>query len=179
MARPACWAVSNTNLDEYAFGPETAGPLQSRSQPRWLNSGTIIGPAQDLKDLFQATLAEIHANHTTDSDQYYLAEVFGRQEFARLQRNSRLLERYRAVRYGDESVKLTTQIVRSDAITTGVQTEFHIGIDYESRIFQTLAYWKQFLVWMRPTDSWVGSHPIDNPYALRLPADIVELSPPV
>lgn len=174
MNRPACWAVSNTNLDEYAFGPETSGPLQSRSQPRWLNSGTIMGPARDLKDLFEATLAEINANHTTDSDQFYLAEVFGKQEFARLQKNPELLKRYKAVRYGEELADPSAQIMRPDANTAGLRTEFHIGIDYESKIFQTLAYWKQYLTWMRPTDSYFGLPFAHNPYALQLPADLVE-----
>lgn len=174
MNRPACWAVSNTNLDEYAFGPETSSPLQSRSQPRWLNSGTIMGPARDLKDLFEATLAEIDANHTTDSDQFYLAEIFGKQEFARLQQKSDLLEQYKAVRYGDELGDPSLQFTRSDANTAGLRTEYHIGIDYESKMFQTLAFWKQYLTWMRPSDSWSGTSLVHNPYALRLPADILE-----
>ena len=156
---------------------------QSRSQPRWLNSGTIIGPAQDLKDLFQATLTEIQTNHTTDSDQFYFGEVFGRQEFARLRQNRQLLERYKSVRYGDEVADPSTTIVRTDAKIAGLRTEYHIGIDYESKIFQTLAYWNQFLAWMRPVDSWVGTigdqlvH--NNPYILRLPTDIIESPAPV
>ena len=34
------------------------------------------------------------------------------------------------------------------------QKEYHIGIDFESSLFQTLAFWKPYLVWMRPDSSW-------------------------
>lgn len=133
--------------------------------------------------MFLATLAEIRANHTTDSDQFYMAEVYGRQEFARLQREPELLERYRSVRYAEELENATIQATRSDPKTDGLRTEYHIGIDFESRMFQTLAYWKQYLTWMRPVDSWVrsgeGEAVYNNPYTLHLPVDITEAQAPV
>lgn len=128
-----------------------------------------------------ATLAEIQANHTTDSDQYYMAEVFGRQEFARLKHQPHLLDQYKSARYAEEVDNMTIEITRSNANTAGRRTEYHIGIDYESKMFQTLAYWKQYLAWMRPSDSWTGgaSNTYNNPYALRLPIDIGDSPAPV
>lgn len=183
FSRPACWAVSNTDLDPHAFGPETSGIYQSRSQPRWLNSGTILAPAKDLKDFFQATLAEIQANHTTDSDQYYMAEVYGRQEFARLQQNRDLLHQYKSVRYAEELEDLNAPITRSDAKIDGLRTEYHIGIDYKANMFQTLAYWKQFLTWIKPAESWPKSSDQQvfeaSPNQVVLPDDIAQSLAPV
>lgn len=176
--RPACWAVMDATLDNYAFGPESFN-FQSRTEAKWLNSGTILGPVGDLKELFKATVAEIHANHSTDSDQYYMAEVYGRQEFARLHYRPDIMEEYKSIRYGDEVVDPSIELVRNDPNMTGItKTEYHVGIDFDSAMFQTMAFWKQYLTWMKPENSWAGGPGGANgPYTLNMPADI-EMSPP-
>ncbi|TKA33191.1 hypothetical protein B0A50_00744 [Salinomyces thailandicus] len=188
FSRPACWAVSHTTLKEFALGPDTANGRPELSQPRWLNSGTILGPASDLKALFKATLDLIHNKHVTDSDQYYLAEVYGKQEYARLLQNEHEMKRYANVRYG--ALEETNSSKPEDAnvpvwkepdkpiIGENETVEYHIGIDYENGMFQTLAFWKQYLTWMRPSDSWIPSQDRQPPsgsqtyYQLWLPADI-------
>jgi len=173
-SRPACWAVPESTLPEFAFGPQTGMGREEHNQPRWLNSGTIIGPAQDLRQLFRATLADIHNNHTVDSDQFYLAEIFGRQEYARLLRRPALLQHSLGIRYGKEANMpdwIITRL-RPDTLADS-RTEYHIGIDYESAMFQTLAFWKQYLTWMRPRDSW--RKPLDttiNSYRFDVPDDL-------
>lgn len=180
-SRPACWAVPETILPEYAFGPQTGQGRYEHNQPRWLNSGTIMGPVRDLRGFFRATLDEIHANHTTDSDQFYMAEVFGRQEYARLQRKPELLAYYKGIRFGREHGQPEWNITRSQPNMSVERTEYHVGIDYESSMFQTLAFWKQFLTWTRAADVWPPKlSPVDRfPHqGLLLPDDIAHTRQP-
>ncbi|KAI4741109.1 hypothetical protein E4T50_08482 [Aureobasidium sp. EXF-12298] len=154
FSRPACWAVPHTGLSPTAFGPEPNDFRETHNEPRWLNSGTIMGPIQDMIDVFQATLDLIHYNHTTDSDQFYFANVFGDQEFARLSLDQELLETQAKERYREEFRKEEDPPRQIPEFDVGQRTEYHIGIDYFSAMFQTLAFYKQFLAWIRPSDSW-------------------------
>ncbi|KAI6839692.1 hypothetical protein KC367_g3675 [Hortaea werneckii] len=187
FARTACWAVSGTTLRDDAFGPGTSNGRPELAYPRWLNSGTIMGPASDLKTMFRRTLEMIHENHIVDSDQYYLAEVYGKQEYARLLQNKGELNRYTSVRYGymeanaskPEEANIPTWIEPDmPEIGENETVEYHIGIDFESGLFQTLAFWKQYLTWMRPSESWVPGRDLQPPagsqsyYQLWLPGDV-------
>lgn len=189
FSRPACWAVPQAHLPRYAFGPRTAGNNEEQHMPKWLNSGTILGPVQDLRDLFRDTLELIHVNHVTDSDQYYFAELFGAQNYARLTHKQSLLNEYKKVRYGDEIGDMSVEVIRDepDIPLETDKTEYHIGIDYKSSIFQTLAFWKQYLAWMRPIDSvkirgLLGdlnyTNLAGNPYEFDLPEDIQKSARP-
>lgn len=74
--RAACWAVPQSPMRQNAFGPDTdtwmvlnryvyccrtpcCGPrvIQVNCccdvRPRWLNSGTLIGPVKDMRDMFK------------------------------------------------------------------------------------------------------------------------------
>ncbi|TIA02635.1 hypothetical protein D6C82_02613 [Aureobasidium pullulans] len=154
FSRPACWAVPHTGLSPTAFGPEENDERETHNEPRWLNSGTIMGPIQDMIDVFQATLDLIHYNHTTDSDQFYFANVFGDQEYARLSLDGELLENQSKERYREEFHVEEDPPRQIPEFDVGQRTEYHIGIDYFSAMFQTLAFYKQFLAWIRPSDSW-------------------------
>ncbi|KAF2724181.1 hypothetical protein K431DRAFT_282449 [Polychaeton citri CBS 116435] len=184
--RPACWAVPEADLPPYAFGPDTSSGRETANMPRWLNSGTIMGPLQDLKEMFRATLERIHTHHVTDSDQFYFAELFGEQEYARLSRKPELQEVYKARKYRDEDygdAAPQDKVPSDPTFEPGQKVEYHIGIDYTSTAFQTLAFWKQYLTWMRPMDSlpspqeqgalWLQdrSSPY-SPHSFNLPQDI-------
>jgi hypothetical protein len=154
-SRPACWAVDPGNLDPYAFGPQTSSEHEELTHPRWLNSGTIMGTTQELIDVFRATLHDIQTNYVTNSDQYYFAEIYGRQEFARLSQKPELLIERKKEMYGVTVENKTDNGTRAEPDLSGLnRTEYHIGIDYKSEMFQTLAFWKQFLTWSRGRDSW-------------------------
>ncbi|KAK3670754.1 hypothetical protein LTR78_009326 [Recurvomyces mirabilis] len=188
FSRPACWAVPRGALPEYTFGPRTDHGPEEFNIPRWLNSGTILGPASDLRTLFRATIAEIQKNHTTDSDQFYLAELFGQQEFGRLQHRPDLLNEMRKIRYPGEEGLRDEELDRKEPTSSvmgsnleGRLTEFHIGIDYESRIFQTLAFYKQFLTWTRASSAWrprTSPHQ-GQPFDVQLAKDILQSPSPM
>jgi hypothetical protein len=135
---PRCWAAPKSTLGDKAFGPKTGNGDMVFADPRWLNSGTVIGPVDDLRDLIDATMDEIEATYDpdfglSDSDQFYVANVWGRQEYYRsVARNG-----------GDFDVggkDRRIPYIRHD----DQQTEFHVSIDYESALFQTKAGYEPF-----------------------------------
>ncbi|KAK4610214.1 hypothetical protein CLAFUW4_13941 [Fulvia fulva] len=180
FSRPACWAVPMSPLPEAAFGV-TAGAYTNRdnNQARWLNSGTVMGMASDLTEVFRTTLDEIHTNHTTDSDQFYFSNVFGLQEYARLSLKPELLASAKEVAYDD--VEDPSEGHRYEPEIQGIKTEYHIGIDYASTMFQTLAFWKPHLSWSRVIDAWTTSDKaksVVNPFQMELPDDIKQSAAP-
>ncbi|KAK5726992.1 hypothetical protein LTR15_002883 [Elasticomyces elasticus] len=180
--RPACWAAPLANMSDFAYGPQTLDGPEEYNHPRWLNSGTIIGPARHLRDLFNATLEGIHLNYDKhkdkgyrNSDQFYLAEVFGLQEWARLEKMPDLREFYKGLKYkydGGNPSRRGPELMLS-------KTEYHVGIDHASVMFQSLAFWKHYLTWTRPSQSWLKHDAKANSmYQIQLPDDIVRSAPP-
>lgn len=151
---PSSWAVPDSTLPRYAFGPQTdTGHWRHHNRPRWLNSGTIMGPIGEVRALFAATLEKIHFDHTTDSDQFYFAQVFAEQSYARtLLVDGPPPNRSRQVFHAgyfagvgfDETVTIKLPILEP-----GQTTEYHITLDYESALFQTSAYYHQYLGWRK------------------------------
>ncbi len=84
---PACACVPNSTLPSDAWGPETDGhPGGWLNRPRYLNSGTFIGPARDLKALYQYAAFKVESggrDMAVSSDQFVLGEIFGEQECQR------------------------------------------------------------------------------------------------
>ena len=128
---PACWAVPQPPGPRMSYGP------REDSRPRFLNSGTIMGPVEDVRDIFRETLKLIHGNQTSGSDQYYFAAVFGNQEYVRgrLQPDEHFSGRK------EKHVDLPS-------LKSGARTEYHIGLDYNWALFQTVAFFEDYLTWM-------------------------------
>lgn len=153
IRRPACWAPPHSPLPRYAFGPHTdSGKFRDHYRPRWLNSGTIIGPVGDLIKMFEAAHDEI-VNSMSDivSDQFHLANILGKQEVARklrggeklqaLQRNVWISDGMHGEgHYDDVELDIPDLDLKEDY-------EFHITIDHESKLFQTTAYYWKYLGW--------------------------------
>ncbi|CAK4022156.1 Hypothetical predicted protein [Lecanosticta acicola] len=183
FSRPACWAAPATTLGQYGFGPQTSDGRDDNNDPKWLNSGTIMGPAQDLRDFFRGTLELIHENHTTDSDQYYMAQLFGLQEYKRLSHNETRLQEFRDTRYADELSDKEKAIMRFEpSLESDKKTEYHILIDGSFSLFQTLAFMKQYITFTTPSDSWSpqveGQEPFWTPYQVEPPQDLLRSTPP-
>lgn len=172
--RAACWALPQSTLPKDAFGPindtdivtAISDPVHSR--PRWLNSGTVMGTLEDVRGVFEATLEFVKKNHTSDSDQWYLANLFAAQEYSRT-----LLQK-------KPSFNKPAQ-PEIPVIEKGKKTEYHIGLDYESELFQTVGYYQKFISWLW-YDAAKGegqqlSQSFTNPHGFELPED-VQASPP-
>ena len=167
--RPACWAVSDSTLPKHSFGrfvEQTSDAVHQR--PRWLNSGTIIGPLAEVQAIFEGTASEIQRNHTTDSDQFYFANLFGAQEYAR--------------RHLQKIPLPDPEGSTAPFLEAGNKAEYHIGIDYEYAVFQNLGYSIRDVAWMlygtsRKTGS-VGHNQELKPYRYELPSDIFSAPSP-
>lgn len=181
--RPACWAVpEDTGMPAGAFGPPD-GSIH-RHPPRWLNSGTIMGPVGDMRQMFAVTLERIRTTYDPEyyrkeSDQMYMSDVWGEQEY------------YRSVR---ELKPNASENMEDDPIPPGgpedkfipkilprQKTEYHIAMDYESELFQTRAG-NELILEFLPFDGADNSIAVDEnrneaegfePYRIYLPSDVV------
>lgn len=130
--QPRCWAVPSSTLPPNAFGPDKGGDNLYYTDPKWLNSGTIIGPIGDFRKFITATMEEIKTTYDAayefkESDQYYMANIWGRQEYWRSKA---------ALKGGEVQGGPDNRVVPEKG--AGDKTsEFHIAIEYESSLFQT------------------------------------------
>ncbi|KAK9462444.1 uncharacterized protein V1516DRAFT_603893, partial [Lipomyces oligophaga] len=90
FSSPACTNVPESTLPKDAFGADTDDdsvlrPNRQRyihMRPRWLNSGTIIGPVSVLRDIYDQANDTISKANIEDifSDQMYIADIYGEQK---------------------------------------------------------------------------------------------------
>ncbi|RFU25366.1 hypothetical protein B7463_g10976, partial [Scytalidium lignicola] len=175
--RPACWAVPEASDPRYAYGPNTDSD-SNKARARWLNSGTVLGPVSHVRDVFNATLDLIHKNHTTDSDQFYFANLWAAQEFQRS-----MLEPT-----GEPYKNINKDHVDWLTVDSTKRFDYYIGLDYEAVLFQTMAFFRPYLSWMKfdglpkSTKTPRGTpltHQISDPYYDRvLPADLANSRSP-
>ncbi|KZZ95455.1 hypothetical protein AAL_04686 [Moelleriella libera RCEF 2490] len=101
------------------------------SRPRWLCSGTVMGPAGDLRRLYERAHQMWTSYDTRDGDQHYFGNIYGRQELGRHRlRGSRDWVFPLRERYPDD------QIIFPNAETN--HTDYHLGVDLGSSLFQSL-----------------------------------------
>ncbi|KAF2152158.1 hypothetical protein K461DRAFT_322248 [Myriangium duriaei CBS 260.36] len=182
LTSPACWALPKPQLAPFAFGPHTENRMvepPDYNMPRWLNSGTILGPIEDLQRMFAITLQHIRDNFTKASDQFYFAEVFGAQEEARLRNRPELLQAMwndALSRRSNEGSQLASSPAQS--------SEFHIGLDHRSTLFQTVGMYQNFLMWAQTRYTTVSPRASEDERRLQafyhqdLPSDIASSPPP-
>ena len=191
--RAACWAVPESFLPRYAFGPDTDHGIADHNRARWLNSGTILGPARELRAVFAATLQKIHDHHTTDSDQFYFSNVWADQSY-----NRRLIEmEYNATIGGN--ITDTELLLHPEPpppppegeepaphreipeLDPAVSPELSIGLDFSSAIWQTVAYYEDYMTWIQHNLSsryvLESAATINPAHHFVLPPDLAGLSP--
>ncbi|KAH6693655.1 hypothetical protein F5X68DRAFT_46209 [Plectosphaerella plurivora] len=177
FTRPACWAVPEVpNMDSLAFGPKTDGDEAPYFRPRWLNSGTIMGPVREARAFFRSTLDMINATWDAEfpfheSDQYYMAELWGLQETERI--NAQLHADPDATHpRGPDDAKWPT-------VSVGGKHNHHVAVDYSSTLFQTWAGYEEFVDWRPFAEPGFGRTIHQNvrgdanfrPWVLRLAGD--------
>lgn len=126
-----CDSGPSSPLPDHIFGPHPESE-ETKIRPRYLNSGTIIGPVRDVRNLFRASLDAVDARWDDDymhktSDQHYLDMLWEEQEAARMR-----------VRNG------TSQKLEEGE----PPLEFHIALDYESDAFQVNNFYSPYVTWM-------------------------------
>ena len=199
--RLACWAVPDSPLTAQAFGPDTDHGIIDHNRPRWLNSGTIMGSISGVRKVFAATLARIHSDYSSNSDQLYFAQLYGEQSYSRRLDQFRHLKSVNEDTAGEEeelfpsSVGIVTGpdptlVPRDDAliepepqsepepeseperpkeipyIPEDAIIEHQIALDYNSSLFQTVAYYEDYLTWINHSllSTYSQSEAASNPY---------------
>ena len=158
--RVACWAAPQSTMPLYSYGPYNDTDLEAarkdpyHSRPRWLNPGSVIGPAKDLRALYQAISDMVHSEDHSEADQWYYAKMFGIQEYSRI-----MLEPHPS---------LPPENAASPEIQPGQPTEFHIGLDYENSMFQTIGYDDPYLTWWQHDGSLDAARPKQSPIKSHL-----------
>ena len=144
---PACAAVPYSTLPKNVYGPQTdKDPEAYLNRPRYLNSGTLIGPVAEVRRLYEYALQKLEERGgRVLGDQFLFAEVFGEQEYQReIRRKSsqgpggRWLD-WLSDRLGTSESPLSANItINNMTAVPGRDYEFSVGLDYESSLFQTM-----------------------------------------
>ncbi|MCJ1275438.1 hypothetical protein MMC21_003241, partial [Puttea exsequens] len=187
---PACAAVPYSTLPKDAYGPDTdKDPEAYHNRPRFLNSGTVIGPAEDIRAIYNYAVQKVEKDHRgTIGDQFVFAEIFGEQEYQRetLRRSSQgtggRFYDWLSNTLGTSESPLSANITINNMTTVpGQRYEYSIGLDYTSRLFQTMTHSAADLAFLsyNSSASLASIRPLTatNP-PLFLPLDLQSADPP-
>lgn len=163
-----CQDLPTSPLPENIFGIFTDSMIAKYqyARPAYLNSGSFMGPAGDMRKYFQRVsdrmnehLAKNPSPDEFSGDQGIFAEVFGEQEVARR----------------EALINRSTDVLnpRQDA----VDYEFHIGLDYTQELFYATCYSEHSgsFVQMSNSESTIRDSAqagVAPPRLLSLPGDI-------
>ncbi|KAL9630931.1 MAG: hypothetical protein Q9164_006168 [Protoblastenia rupestris] len=183
---PACAAVPYSTLPKDVYGPETdKDPQHFLNRPRYLNSGNVIGPAKDLRLIYELAAHKIEdEGEGAMGDQLVFAEIFGEQEFQRetLRKASqgtggRWLD-WLSDTLGTSDSPLSANVTINNVTTVpGKRYEYSLGLDYESRLFQTMTHSAddiEFIIYNASSDLLSTHHSLP----LFLSQDLQTANPP-
>lgn len=189
---PACAAIPYSTLPKNVYGPETdIQPEGFLNRPRYLNSGTIIGPVAEVRAVYEIAVKKVEGQgRGMLGDQFVFAEVFGEQEYQReVQRKSsqgtggRWLE-WLSDALGTSDSPLSANItIHNMTVNPGQNYEYAIGLDYESQLFQTMTHSQGDVQYVIYNDTNLLSHIQEDQPSLwsrpfSLPTDIQRADPP-
>ncbi|KAM0338120.1 hypothetical protein ACHAPU_011448 [Fusarium lateritium] len=171
---PRCWLVPSSTQPRFKWGPKTdTGDLQY-SDSRFLNSGTVIGPLGDLRKFIDATLSLIEDDWNQDflfrdSDQFYIAALYARQEYQRM-------VDLNDGEFPEEAAGRT--LPRQKAGENDV-TEFHVTVDFDYAFTQTECHNYRFIrklqydnfdLTMTVKEDTLEEGSRFNPYKIQMPS---------
>ncbi|KAL9635033.1 MAG: hypothetical protein Q9164_003727 [Protoblastenia rupestris] len=195
-----CWAIPPAQLPEDTYGPDTDTDIDdgsesyvfARYRQRYLNSGIVMGPAGDLRKMFERAEEMSEADETRGSDQGIFAEIFGIQEFQR----TLLKEQWQLKRSESEpwwrrlfGVSHTTEGLkqasvqdrhpthRNPILHDGKDYDFGIGLDYFSELGQPTVFSDLDMDWITYKDTegihaaWEKGN-VSNPRSDVIQADL-------
>ena len=183
---PACVAVPYSTLPKDVYGPNTDNDVAGfNRRPRYLNSGNVIGPVKDVRDMYKYATFKVEAmQRGVFGDQLVFSEIFGEQEY---QRETQLIA---AQGTTDRWVSwlsstLGTQEPPFSANTTinkmtvipDARYEYSIGLDYESRLFQTMTHSADDVGFLNYSSissitAVLDAHPYLHNHPVFLPSDL-------
>ncbi|KXH36285.1 hypothetical protein CNYM01_09573 [Colletotrichum nymphaeae SA-01] len=127
---PHCNDLPESSAREDMYGPHTdEDPKQMHDlRPRYVNSGSVMGPVGDMKRMFRRAQEKVDEKQSAGagifSDQGIFAEIFGEQEIWRTSKRQN----------HDEWVKLQADQPKQAAQELQ-QNDFNVGLDYIQDLF--------------------------------------------
>lgn len=188
---PACAAVPLSTLSKSSYGADTdKDPHGFLNRPKHLNSGTVIGPASDLRAIFGYATDKVKKYGRGDlGDQFVFNEIFGEQEYQReAMRRSGQSTGGRWLEWLSNALDTSKSLsnVTMNNLTTipGQRYEYGLALDYESQLFQTLTHSHGDIdyLYYNDTDTLAHvqeQHHIPAAHPLSLPIDIQRAIPPI
>jgi len=142
---PACVSVPESILPKTIYGKET-DQSANLTRAKYLNAGTVIGPAHDLRAIFKAAIvkAEDPITFSERTAQSLLSTVFGEQEFAREAARQNTLSagsawrNWLANKLGRPKTD-AEELSINMTLNPGQNYEFSMGLDYTHSLFQPLS----------------------------------------
>ncbi|ORX90975.1 hypothetical protein BCR34DRAFT_581599 [Clohesyomyces aquaticus] len=181
----ACKYAPDSMLPNNIYGKDTwKGAV--RTPARYLNSGTVIGPARDLRTLYEGAVAKMKdRNSQSATVQSVMATIFGEQHLAREnERKSSASISSKWLNWFGGSEPETTKEVPENAtsLQEGRRYEFSVGLDYTHSLFQPLIYTAEdellTISHDNETDLSVFHHPGTPTPPLSLPSALQQALPP-
>lgn len=164
---PACFAIPDSTLPMDTYGNETDADVGDpsnpylRFRPRYLNSGSVIGPLWAVRKVFERASEKMERDKYVGTDQTVFSEIFGEQEFQRhvMKFQSRSILRkimdFFAKKLNFEySYILVDPEARGDRVFMELEPkdhmahEFGIGLDYESKILHSTVFSEDDTEWV-------------------------------
>jgi hypothetical protein len=142
---PMCRYFPWTMLPQNLYGKETGKEVQ-RTPARYLNSEVVIGPAKDLRVLYEAAVKMFEEEKSQQATtQSVMATIFGEQEMMR-QAQRKKTSKVVPSKWLDYFDGLAAEVSPEEherylnATQQGYRFEFKIGLDYTHTLFQPLLH---------------------------------------
>ena len=183
----ACKYAPHSILPSNTYGKEEGFGIADRPA-RYLNSKMLMGPAKDLKVLYQAALRKFDKKHNQrQTIQSVFATMFGEQQLRRdaiEKENKPTTSKIKDIFGGKKTKSAAERRLKAAklAASNTTQHEFSIGLDYTHALFQTFAYCNEDelvpLLHDNSTDLSKYHHPNSWSQYLTLPPSLTQSNPP-
>jgi hypothetical protein len=183
----ACNYAPHSFLPANLYGREEGFDIADRPA-RYLNARMLMGPASDLKVLYQAALRKFDLKQNQrQTMQSVFATIFAEQQLGRdteekehKSTGSRIKDFFRAKKVQPASGQRI--YAANSTISNTTQREFSVGLDYTHTLFQPFAYSNENevvpILHDNSTDLSTYLHPTSWPQYLDLPPSLAESKPP-
>ncbi|MCJ1398500.1 hypothetical protein MMC11_001700 [Xylographa trunciseda] len=142
---PACSSLPESTLPKNSYGKNTdTDPEGFNNRPKYLNSGTIIGPVSDVRAIYERALEKVDQGLGAIGDQFVFAEILGEQEYGREISHPTAHKSWLPGLFGTRSPfepsLPVTEAVKNLTLMPNRRYEYSIGLDYWSSLFQTMTH---------------------------------------
>ena len=188
---PACASLPESTLRKDIYGPQTdMDPEGFANRPKYLNSGTIIGPVSRVRAIYRRALEKVEEGRGTVGDQFVFAEIFGEQEQQRMATkassraaSNKWLLHMSGTSWTNSLANYIPHPAPNVTRNSDSKYEFSIGLDYRSSIFQTMTHSLEDVEFIDFTNTKTLHNAqsrlqIPRPQPLTFPSDLTDARPP-